>query len=162
MTESLIKSAHLSPSELTKLKMALDSVFSNDSKEREKTKDGNLRKMDEIDEKRNRLTEKYVEGKIADDSYELLDQKYRDERILLEIENDRCTNFEGTETANQKIFAYYLWTNWLLERITERFTVSVAPVWRTKLKWTGANLILKSKKPLTIAVNGPLDFVRND
>ena len=157
-----LKSLYFTPASLDKLHSALDTVFASDVKDREKTIVENNKKREIIEEKQTQLTEKFMEGKIPDDNYELLNQKYRDEKILLEIENDRCRNFEGTEEAKSKIFAYFLWTNWLIEETFEHFKVSVSTKWRTKLKWSGANLILRSKKPLTYAVNGPLDFVRND
>lgn len=160
--EDFLKTLYITPASLQKLHNALDTVFSGDSKEREKTIIANKRKIEELEEKQTNLTEKFMEEKIPEENYELLNQRYRDEKILLEIENDKCENFEGAEEAKRKIFTYYLWTNWLLEEVFRRFTVSVTPIWRTKLKWTGANLIMRSKKPLTIEVNGPLNFVRNE
>jgi NDP-sugar pyrophosphorylase family protein len=118
--------------------------------------------MAELTRKQTLLTERFVEGAIDREAYDLLNAKYRDEKILLEVTNQRLENFMIDSVANKKIFAYILWTNWLLERIFEGFRVRGERIWRMKLSWIKANVIFSAKKPLTYAVNGPLDFVRND
>ncbi len=150
---------YLTPGKLQKFSEALDIVFSKTEAEREGKREIIFKQIKELEKKQVILTEKFVEGKISEENYELLNQKLQDEKILFEIEEKHDEKIIDEETAKRKIFAHSLWQNWLIEEVFRYFEVSVSSKRRIKMVWTGANLVLGSKKPLTLAINGFLNIM---
>ena len=157
-----LKKLFLKPSELRKLKEWLEKhSLSYDTNREEKLKT-NLIALDEVIQKQTSLTEKLIEWVVSEENYALLNNKYRDQKIILDIENEKLQRIESPETVNHKIFTYFLWTNWLIQEITQYFKVWVGQDFRTKLKMLGSNHIFSNKKPLTLEISGPLRIVNSN
>lgn len=157
-----LKQLFLNPSELRKFKEWLEKHSLSYDTDRENKLKTNSIALDDILEKQTNLTEKLIDGVISDENYTLLNNKYRDQKIILEIEREKLQRIESPEAVNRKIFTYFLWTNWLIREITRHFTVWVEQNFRSKLKMLGSNHIFSNKKPLTLAINGPLNLLQNE
>ncbi len=149
----------LKPAELRKLTECLNRHSITHETDCEKKLKNNLNEIEIITEKQTNLTEKFVEWVISEENYTLLNKKYQDQKIMLEIWNERFKKIENPETENQKIFTYFLWTNWVIQEIINHFNVWAEHNFRTKLKMLGSNHIFSNKKPLTFAINGPLNLL---
>jgi len=106
------------------------------------------------------LTEKYVEKKISDENYSLLDEKYRSENTDLLFELSRLESFSSNQGKNRDFVIFFMWLRDQLEAVTESYTVRFESKTLTFLKFFKSNLILTNKKPLPIEENGLLHAMR--
>lgn len=114
----------------------------------------------QLEQKRANLTESYVEKKISDESYSLLDERYRSENTDLLFELSRIESFSSNQGKNRNFVIFLMWLREQLEAITEPYTVRFESKTLTFLRFFKSNLILTNKKPLPIAENGLLHAMR--
>lgn len=120
------------------------------------------KELEEILDKKLKLTDKYIDEKINDDTYEKMVKIIEDKEIDLKIEEKNLKHFELEQLVFDKFFSYIKELFTLIKGLKSYFTVGVNPKTRTVLKEVYSNSLVGTKKGLTFAVNPLLDFVRND
>jgi len=69
----------------------------------------------------------------------MLNQKYKDEKILLEIEKNKLEKNAKVNNAKSKILNFIMLRNYLIEEVKSYFKVRSKSNFLTKLKWVTSN-----------------------